>query len=93
MVRIILIRVSCLICQRSFGKLDGKDNNYVLAAIPLVDSSNELLCIQFHTDPSDSEEDFTELSFKDSISLLNEYLDVVRLDPQVGISLVKCFQL
>ena len=56
------------------------------AAIPLVDSSNELLCIQFHTDPGDNEEeDFSELSFNDSISLLNEYLDVVRLDPQVNI--------
>ncbi|XP_065224019.1 OTU domain-containing protein 7B-like isoform X1 [Planococcus citri] len=58
-------------------------NNPNTPAIPLVDSSNELLCIQFHTDPGDNEEeDFTELSFNDSISLLNEYLDVVRLDPQ-----------
>ncbi len=55
-----------------------------LAAIPLVDSSNELLCIQFHTDPGDNETtNNCDLSFSDSISLLNDYLDVVRLDSQV----------
>lgn len=56
----------------------------ISAAIPLVDWSNEMLPIQFHTDPGDNEiDDFGDMSAQDCISLLNEYLDVVRWDTQV----------
>ena len=55
------------------------------AAIPLVDSSNELLPIQFHADPGDKEmKNFSDLSYSDGVSLLNEYLDLARLDTQVS---------
>lgn len=50
----------------------------------MVDWSNEMLPIQFHTDPGDNEiDDFGDMSTQDCISLLNEYLDVVRWDTQV----------
>lgn len=51
----------------------------------MVDSSNELLPIQFHSDPGDGDPtDLSDLPFNDSINLLNEYLDLARLDAQVG---------
>ncbi|XKL68879.1 hypothetical protein PGB90_006648 [Kerria lacca] len=63
--------------------MDCSVNITTTPAIPVVDASNELLCIQFHTDPGDNEtEDNSELSYNNSILLLNEYLDIVRLDSQ-----------
>lgn len=59
-----------------------------LGAIPLVDSNGELLPIQFPVDPGENDhspDKNQELSFTDSLSLLNSYLDVVKLDPQVFI--------
>lgn len=56
------------------------------SAIPLTDSEHELLPIQFSIDPEDRE-DFgskMELSQSESITLLKEYLDVVRIDEQVS---------
>lgn len=60
----------------------------ILGAIPLVDSNGELLPIQFPVDPGENDhspDKNQELSFTDSLSLLNSYLDVVKLDPQVFI--------
>lgn len=57
-------------------------------AIPLVDSNGELLPIQFPVDPGENDhspDKNQELSFTDSLSLLNSYLDIVKLDPQVFI--------
>lgn len=64
-------------------------------AIPLVDSNGELLPIQFPVDPGENDhspDKNQELSFTDSLSLLNSYLDIVKLDPQVFITIyiIKC---
>lgn len=64
-------------------------------AIPLVDSNGELLPIQFPVDPGENDhspDKNQELSFTDSLSLLNSYLDIVKLDPQVFIIIyiIKC---
>ncbi|XP_075210615.1 OTU domain-containing protein 7B-like [Lycorma delicatula] len=56
------------------------------SAIPLTDSNHELLPIQFSVDPEDRE-DFggkMELSYSESIALLKENLDVVRIEEQEG---------
>lgn len=56
------------------------------SAIPLTDSNHELLPIQFSVDPEDRE-DFggkMELSYSESIALLKENLDVVRIEEQVS---------
>jgi len=61
---------------------------FILGAIPLVDSNGELLPLQFPVDPGESDlspDKNQELSFTDSLSLLNSYLDIVKLDPQVFI--------
>lgn len=58
----------------------------ILGAIPLVDSNGELLPVQFPVDPGENNhflDKNQELSFTDSLSLLNSYLDIVKLDPQV----------
>lgn len=54
-----------------------------VAAIPLVDSNRELLPIQFNVDPGPETEDNEVLSHsnEDSINLLAEYLEVLKLDP------------
>ncbi|XP_026806285.1 OTU domain-containing protein 7B-like isoform X1 [Rhopalosiphum maidis] len=60
-------------------------NSTLSCAIPLVDSNGELLPIQFPVDPGESDhspDKNQELSFTDSLSLLNSYLDIVKLDPQ-----------
>lgn len=58
----------------------------ISGAIPLVDSSGKLLPIQFPVDPGENNQYLDknqDLSFSDSLSLLNSYLDIVKLDPQV----------
>lgn len=53
-----------------------------------MDSNGELLPIQFPVDPGENDhspDKNQDLSFTDSLSLLNSYLDVVKLDPQVFI--------
>jgi OTU domain-containing protein 7 len=60
-------------------------NSTLSCAIPLVDSNGELLPIQFPVDPGENDhppDKNQELSFTDSLSLLNSYLDIVKLDPQ-----------
>jgi len=68
-------------------------NSLILGAIPLVDSSGKLLPIQFPVDPGENNhflDKNQDLSFSDSLSLLNSYLDIVQLDPQVFYNYVFC---
>ncbi|XP_039291867.1 OTU domain-containing protein 7B [Nilaparvata lugens] len=54
------------------------------SAIPLTDSSNEILPIQFSIDP-ELREDFgakMELTHPESVTLLHKYLDVIHIDDQ-----------
>jgi len=60
-----------------------------------VDSNGELLPIQFPVDPGEddhSPDKNQDLSFTDSLSLLNSYLDIVKIDPQVFliIGIINC---
>lgn len=56
------------------------------SAIPLTDNNHELLPIQFSIDPGDREDygEKMQLSHSDCIGLLNEYLDVLRIDVHVS---------
>lgn len=56
-----------------------------------MDSNGELLPLQFPVDPGENDhspDKNQDISFTDSLSLLNSYLDIVKLDPQVFI--MKC---
>ncbi|VVC34852.1 Zinc finger, A20-type,OTU domain [Cinara cedri] len=60
-------------------------NSTLSCAIPLVDSNGELLPIQFPIDPGENDhspDKNQDLTLIDSLSLLNSYLDIVKLDPQ-----------
>lgn len=56
------------------------------SGIPLTDNNHELLPIQFSIDPGDREDygEKMQLSHSDCIGLLNEYLDVLRIDVHEG---------
>ncbi|XP_050441635.1 OTU domain-containing protein 7B-like isoform X2 [Adelges cooleyi] len=60
-------------------------NSVLSSAVPLVDSNGDLLPIQFPIDPGTTDQTpdkNQDLSFTDSLTMLNEYLDIVKLDPQ-----------
>lgn len=53
-----------------------------------MDSNGELLPLQFPVDPGENDhspDKNQDISFTDTLSLLNSYLDIVKLDPQVFI--------
>ncbi|XP_050520007.1 OTU domain-containing protein 7B-like isoform X2 [Daktulosphaira vitifoliae] len=62
-------------------------NSVLSSAIPIVDSNGELLPLQFPIDPGNNEQNTIpdknhDLSLTDSLSIISEYLDIVKLDPQ-----------